>query len=438
MNIEIVDKMYNALCSFDKIYLESRVECNNENKIYLAYVNQRFEIYVETNIFSGWYMGNYDSSLYTSCFFQEEKNMLTRYCLSAEKLSRYKSVNNKKHCQISIKKQENINLSINYFWLIEKCKKIIKKFVNNDNSIKFFMNISVKDMESFYFNNCKNFILQHPVQTLYFEIQIRGAKGVNETLIIKNSTPQQIEEALSNKFEYIKKTYYRKETSKSLKKLNGIPIVICNEAVGLLVHELFGHPSEIDIGNRENSENTEALKWLNLFDNAIYDNSIIYKYDDYGNQCKKNFLIEEGKRKTYIDGRRNSKIYSSNARAENFQHAPITRMSNTYLESGSLCEDLFKSIEKECLIVEKIYNTVSLYQGQMLIPVKVGFINNNTIKEEMVKNFFIKVDSKYLQQIKLFKKVRISNLWCIKERQEIIVGAGGPNIYVEGGVISCE
>jgi TldD protein len=123
-------------------------------------------------------------------------------------------------------------------------------------------------------------------------------------------------------------------------------VVLDPVLAGVFVHEAFGHLSESDfvyeddrlreimvLGKRFGS------KELNIVDSAAVPGLRgSYKYDDEGVPATKTYLIREGK----LVGRLHSRETAAkmgekptgNARAINYRHPPIVRMTNTYIEPG--------------------------------------------------------------------------------------------------------
>jgi TldD protein len=135
-------------------------------------------------------------------------------------------------------------------------------------------------------------------------------------------------------------------------------VVADPKVTGLFTHEAFGHLSEADfvdenpqlrelmaIGKRFGVEN------LNIIDDGAFPGGLgTHKYDYEGTPTKENYLIKEG----ILVGRLHSRETAAkmgeeptgNARAVEFQHPPIVRMTNTYIGPGpDKYEDMFKDIE---------------------------------------------------------------------------------------------
>jgi TldD protein len=113
---------------------------------------------------------------------------------------------------------------------------------------------------------------------------------------------------------------------------------------GVFVHEAFGHLSESDFvyENKQLQEimtlgKTFGAPILNVVDSAsVPALRGSFKYDDEGIASTKTYLIREGK----LTGRLHSRETAAkmgekptgNARAINYRHPPIVRMTNTFIE----------------------------------------------------------------------------------------------------------
>ena len=127
---------------------------------------------------------------------------------------------------------------------------------------------------------------------------------------------------------------------------------------GVFTHEAFGHLSESDFVY-ENDRMKEIMvlgtrfggEDLNIIDDGSRPGGLgTHPFDYEGVTTRKNYLIKEG----ILVGRLHSRETAAkmnepvtgNARAVFFQHPPLVRMTNTYIEAGKArFEDMIKDIK---------------------------------------------------------------------------------------------
>jgi TldD protein len=123
--------------------------------------------------------------------------------------------------------------------------------------------------------------------------------------------------------------------------------VICNQNLaGVFIHEAFGHLSEADF-LYENPKAREMMVLgrrfgqdiLNVFDDgALPGQRGTHRFDDEGTPMRRNYLIKNGILVGRLHSRETARKMgeqpTGNARAINYRHAPIVRMTNTAIEQG--------------------------------------------------------------------------------------------------------
>jgi TldD protein len=128
---------------------------------------------------------------------------------------------------------------------------------------------------------------------------------------------------------------------------------------GVFVHEAFGHLSESDFVY-ENDRLQEVMvlgktfgdEALNIVDTATIPGMRgSYRYDDEGVPAARTYLIREGKLVGRLHSRetaaRMNEQPTGNARAINYRHPPIVRMTNTFIEPGTASfEDIISDIKE--------------------------------------------------------------------------------------------
>ena len=119
---------------------------------------------------------------------------------------------------------------------------------------------------------------------------------------------------------------------------------------GILLHEAIGHGLEGDF-NRKGSSAFSGLMGKKiasegvtvLDDGTIPDRRGSITIDDEGTPSRRNTLIEDGILVGYMQDRQNARLMgvepTGNGRRESYAHAPMPRMTNTYMLGGETSPD---------------------------------------------------------------------------------------------------
>ena len=114
---------------------------------------------------------------------------------------------------------------------------------------------------------------------------------------------------------------------------------------GILLHEAIGHGLEGDFNRKGSSAfaglmgKEIAAKGVTVLDDGtIPDRRGSISIDDEGTPSAKNTLIEDGVLVGYMQDRQNARLMdvapTGNGRRESYAHAPMPRMTNTYMLAG--------------------------------------------------------------------------------------------------------
>ena len=115
---------------------------------------------------------------------------------------------------------------------------------------------------------------------------------------------------------------------------------------GVLLHEAVGHGLEGDFNRKGTStfsgrigERVAAPGVTVVDDGTMTDRRGSLSIDDEGTPSSENVLIEDGILKGYMQDRLNARLMgvepTGNGRRENFAHAPMPRMTNTFMRAGN-------------------------------------------------------------------------------------------------------
>ncbi|MDG6080081.1 metalloprotease TldD [Erythrobacter litoralis] len=115
---------------------------------------------------------------------------------------------------------------------------------------------------------------------------------------------------------------------------------------GVLLHEAVGHGLEGDFNRKGTSafsgrigERVAAPGVTVIDDGSIAERRGSLSIDDEGTPTGRTVLIEDGILKGYMQDRLNARLMgvaaTGNGRRQSYQHAPMPRMTNTFMESGT-------------------------------------------------------------------------------------------------------
>ena len=122
-------------------------------------------------------------------------------------------------------------------------------------------------------------------------------------------------------------------------------VLLGNGWPGVLLHEAIGHGLEGDFNRKGTSafsgrigERVAAPGVTIVDDGSIADRRGSLTIDDEGTPTSETILIEDGILKGYMQDRLNARLMgvapTGNGRRESFAHAPMPRMTNTFMKAG--------------------------------------------------------------------------------------------------------
>ena len=162
---------------------------------------------------------------------------------------------------------------------------------------------------------------------------------------------------------------------------------------GVFAHEAFGHLSEADhVYENKRLQDIMVLgrrfggKHLNIVDGAAVPGLRgSYKYDDEGVPGTRTYLIREGVLESRLHSRETAakmgEMLTGNARALNYRFPPIVRMTNTFIEPGSISfEDMLGDI-KEGIYVKDWYGGTTSLEMFTFSAAEAYIIRNGKVAE---------------------------------------------------------
>ena len=158
---------------------------------------------------------------------------------------------------------------------------------------------------------------------------------------------------------------------------------------GVMLHEAVGHGLEGDFNRKGTSifsgcvGQQVASKGVTVIDDGtIADRRGSITVDDEGTPSRRNILIENGILKGYMQDRQNARLMgvdpTGNGRRESYAHAPMPRMTNTYMENGNADpQEIVASIKKGIYAVNFGGGQVDITSGKFVFSAAEAYLVEN-------------------------------------------------------------
>ncbi|MFK7881963.1 metalloprotease TldD [Roseobacter sp.] len=217
---------------------------------------------------------------------------------------------------------------------------------------------------------------------------------------------------------------------------------------GILLHEAIGHGLEGDF-NRKGSSAFAGLMGQRiaskgvtvLDDGTIPDRRGSISIDDEGTPSGKNTLIEDGILVGYMQDRQNARLMgvapTGNGRRESYAHAPMPRMTNTYMLGGSSDPaDIVADLKHGIYAVGFGCGQVDITNGKFVFSCTEAYrVENGKIGAPVKGATLIGDGATALQQIRgigndMALDPGMGN--CGKAGQWVPVGVGQPTLMIGG------
>ncbi|MCD6034874.1 MAG: tldD [Rickettsiales bacterium] len=155
---------------------------------------------------------------------------------------------------------------------------------------------------------------------------------------------------------------------------------------GILLHEAIGHGLEGDFNRKKTSafsgllgQRVAAPGVTVVDDGTIPDRRGSLTVDDEGTASNRTVLIEDGILKGYMQDRMNARLMgvkpTGNGRRESYAHAPLPRMTNTYMLSGNRDkEDIIASVKKGLYAVNFGGGQVDITSGKFVFSASEAYL----------------------------------------------------------------
>jgi TldD protein len=165
-----------------------------------------------------------------------------------------------------------------------------------------------------------------------------------------------------------------------------LPVVIGPAFGGVIFHEACGHGLEADAILKGASifKDKKGKKIATDVVTAVDDSTIkyrwgSYKFDGEGFPSCRTVLIKDGVLESYINdlktSRKMGEIQTGNGRRQSYRHIPYPRMSNTYIENGTVDSgSIIKSVNNGIYAKEFAGGQVDPVTGNFVFGISEGYM----------------------------------------------------------------
>ncbi len=226
-----------------------------------------------------------------------------------------------------------------------------------------------------------------------------------------------------------------------------MPVVLGPGWPGILLHEAIGHGLEGDFNRKKTSAFSGLLGQriaspgvTVIDDGTIDDRRGSVTIDDEGTPGQRTVLIEDGVLVAYMQDRMNARLMgmepTGNGRRESFAHAPIPRMTNTYMLGGDHAPDeILASVAKGLYAVNFGGGQVDITSGKFVFTASEAYlIENGKVGAPVKGATLIGNGPDVLTRVKMIGNDMALDPGvgtCGKDGQGVPVGVGQPTLLID-------
>ncbi len=217
---------------------------------------------------------------------------------------------------------------------------------------------------------------------------------------------------------------------------------------GILLHEAIGHGLEGDFNRKKTSafaglmgERVAAPGVTVVDDGTLADRRGSLSVDDEGTPTSTTTLIEDGILVGYMQDRQNARLMGAkptgNGRRQSFAHAPMPRMTNTYMLAGTHDPaEILRSVDKGLYAVNFGGGQVDITSGKFVFSCTEAYlIENGKVGAPVKGATLIGNGPDVLTRVSMIGSDMMLDPGigtCGKDGQGVPVGVGQPTIRVDG------
>lgn len=230
-----------------------------------------------------------------------------------------------------------------------------------------------------------------------------------------------------------------------------MPVILAAGTSGILLHETIGHAFEADFVQDGVSQYSGSMHEriadasVTLVDQGTMPHERgALNYDDEGNACRRNVLVENGTLRSYLydtrTARRAAVSTTASGRRESYRFEPIPRMTCTYLENGPRTrEEIIASVDLGVIAETYTAGQVEPGRGEFSFRVATGWLVENGRITAPVSDFRVAGDGpETLRAITMVAndgRMDSGGWTCGKKRQRVPVSQGMPTVLVSSMAI---
>ncbi len=217
---------------------------------------------------------------------------------------------------------------------------------------------------------------------------------------------------------------------------------------GVMLHEAVGHGLEGDFNRKGTSaftgligQRVAAPGVTVIDDGTIPDRRGSINIDDEGTPSRRNVLIEDGILVGYMHDRQNARLMgvtpTGNGRRQSFAHAPMPRMTNTFMQGGSATrEEVLAELKDGIYAVGFSGGQVDITNGKFVFSCTEAYrVENGRIGAPVVGATLIGDGPAAMKQVRAIANDMALDPGigsCGKAGQTVPVGVGQPTLLIGG------